>query len=58
MELRWWSPDFSWWNLWLLLLMGSGVIWIVYRVMRFLVHSVNRIDEWYYGRKRGDDESG
>ena len=59
MELRWWSPDFSWWSLALLLLMGSGGVWLSYRRLRFLVHAVNRIDERYYGRRRGgggDDE--
>lgn len=56
MELRWWSPDFSWWNLAVLLLMGSGGVWLSYRRLRFLVHAVNRINERYYGRRRGDDE--
>lgn len=56
MELRWWSPDFSWWNLALLLLMGSGGVWLSYRALRFLVGAVNRIDERYYGRRRGGGE--
>lgn len=58
MEMRWWSPDFSWWNIALLLLMGSGGVWLSYRALRFLVCAVNRIDDRYYGRKRSDDESG
>lgn len=56
MELRWWSPDFSWWGLAVLLLLGSGGVWLSYRAMRFLVHTVNRIDERYYGRRRGGGE--
>lgn len=56
MELRWWSPDFSWWNLALLLLMGGGGVWLSYRALRFLVGAVNRIDERYYRRRRGGGE--
>lgn len=36
--------------------MGGGGVWLSYRVLRFLVYAVNRIDERYYGRRRGDDE--
>ena len=54
MGLSWWN--FSWWPAVTLLIVAIASLVAFFFVLRFVVRTVNRIDNWYYGWKRSPNE--